>query len=129
MTAAGPPRLVLIVEDSEGCAVTLQIAIESIPGLEPRLVASSAAALALLEQNGARVAAVITDLQLPGMSGLDLLTRLRSELRFARIPVVMISGNSDPALPAQAISLGANAFFTKPYSPSAVRRKLEQLLS
>ena len=129
MMNAMPARLVLIVEDSEGCAVTLQIAIESIAGLEPRLMNSSAAALALLEQESARVAAIITDVQLPGMSGLDLLARLRSEVRFAAIPVMMVSGNSDPALPSQAIALGASAFFTKPYSPFDVRRKLEQLLS
>ena len=129
MTNGIPPRLVLIVEDSEGCAVTLQIAIESIAGLEPRLTGSSVGALALLERESARVAAIITDVQLPGMSGLDLLVRLQSEVRFADIPVMMVSGNSDPALPSQAIALGASAFFMKPYSPSEVRRKLEQLLS
>jgi CheY-like chemotaxis protein len=40
----------------------------------------------------------------------------------------LISGDSDPGLPARALAEGADAFFSKPYSPSAVRRKLEQLI-
>jgi PleD family two-component response regulator len=53
---------------------------------------------------------------------------LRAEPGCARLPILLISGDSDPRLPARALARGANAFFGKPYSPSAVRRKLEQLL-
>jgi CheY-like chemotaxis protein len=53
---------------------------------------------------------------------------VRAEPRFARLPIVLISGDSDPLLPARALAQGADAFFPKPYSPAAVRRKLEQLL-
>jgi CheY-like chemotaxis protein len=74
------------------------------------------------------VAAVISDLQLPGMSGMDFLSRLRSESRFAQVPVLIISGDTDPLAPQDALSRGASAYFTKPYSPSEIRRKLEQLL-
>ena len=48
--------------------------------------------------------------------------------RFARLPILLISGDSDPRVPSLALSSGANAWFPKPYSPSAVRRKLEELL-
>ena len=57
-----------------------------------------------------------------------LIRQLRSEPRFARLPILLISGDSDPGLPRRAMGIGADAFFPKPYSPSAVRRKLEQLL-
>lgn len=123
-----PARIVLIVEDSENCAVTLQVALETLPGVELRVAGSAAAALEMIERDGKRVAAVITDLQLPGMSGLDLIARLRAETRFQSLPVLMISGASDPRLPEAAIAQGAAAFFAKPYSPGGVRKKLEQLL-
>lgn len=131
------PKLVLIVEDSETCAETLQIALESIPGVEVRSLHSPGAAIAFLNDRYSEIAAIVTDLNLSlsgtqhaGLAGdgLDLIRQLRAEPRFARLPILLISGDSDPRLSERALAQGADAFFPKPYSPSAVRRKLEQLL-
>lgn len=127
------PRLVLIVEDSETCAETLQIALELIPGIEVRSIHSSVAALDFLNGRDHEIAAIVTDLNLPQNGGspgdgLDLIRRIRAEPRFARLPILLISGDSDPRLSERALAQGADAFFPKPYSPAAVRRKLEQLL-
>lgn len=129
-------RQVLIVEDSETCAETLQIALELIPGIEVRSIHSTLAAIAILNEPGSQIAAIITDLNLDLSSarkgglgdGLDLIRQLRAEPRFARLPILLISGDSDPRLSERALADGADAFFPKPYSPSAVRKKLEQLL-
>jgi CheY-like chemotaxis protein len=126
-------KLVLIVEDSEICAETLQIALELIPGVEVRSLHSVRAAITLLHERDGEVAAIVTDLNLaqnaglPG-DGLDLIRQLRAEPRFAHLPMLLISGDSDPRLSERALAQGADAFFPKPYSPSAVRKKLEQLL-
>jgi CheY-like chemotaxis protein len=132
------PKLVLIVEDSETCAETLLIALESLPGIEVRVIHSPRAAIAAMWDPGNDVAAIVTDLNLgelnpgepaqPLSDGFDLIRNLRAEPRFARLPILLISGDSDPMLPERALAQGADAFFPKPYSPSAVRRKLEQLL-
>ena len=119
-------RLILIVEDSATCAETLQIALESIPGIETRVSHSARAAVALAEGND--VVAIVTDLHLPEADGFELIRRFRADPRFVRVPILLISGDSDPGLPARALAEGADAFFPKPYSPSAVRRKLEQLI-
>ena len=126
-------RLVLIVEDSETCAETLQIALELIPGVEVRSIHSSVAAINFLRGRDNEIAAIVTDLHLPQNGGapgdgLDLIRQIRAEPRFARLPIVLISGDSDPRLSERALAQGADAFFPKPYSPAAVRRKLEQLL-
>jgi len=127
------PKLVLIVEDSETCAETLQIALELIPGVEVRSIHSPDAAIAFLNRRDGEIAAIVTDLNLtqsaglPG-DGLDLIRQLRAEPRFARLPILLISGDTDPRLSERALAQGADAFFAKPYSPSAVRKKLEQLL-
>jgi two-component system, chemotaxis family, chemotaxis protein CheY len=131
-------RLVLIVDDSETCAETLEIALQSIPGIATKAVKSARAAIAALDETGSDIAAVVTDLHMPDRprpgpqmafrDGFDLIRQLRAEPRFARIPILLISGDSDPRLPERALAQGADAFFVKPYSPSAVRRKLEQLL-
>ena len=59
---------------------------------------------------------------------MDLLKRLKSDPRLRQIPVLIISGDSDPRLPARSLSFGAHAYFSKPYSPIQVRQTLEQLL-
>ncbi len=126
-------RLVLIVEDSEICAETLQIALELIPGVEVRSIHSSVAAIDFLNGRDNEIAAIVTDLNLPkngteSGDGLDLIRQIRAEPRFARLPIVLISGDSDPRLSERALAQGADAFFPKPYSPAAVRKKLEQLI-
>jgi|SRR6185312_1719608 len=132
------PKLVLIVEDSETCAETLLIALESLPGIEARVLRDPRAAIAAMHDPANDVAALVTDLNLGGpnqseagqplSTGFDLIRKLRDEPRFARLPILLISGDSDPLLPERALAQGANAFFPKPYSPSAVRKTLEQLI-
>ncbi len=80
------------------------------------------------EEGTGEIAAVVTDLHFPESSGFELIRRLRAEPRYAHVPILLVSGDSDPGLPERALSLGANAFFPKPYSPYEVRKKLEQLL-
>lgn len=123
-------RQVLIVEDNPICAETLVIALESIPDVELRVIHSAASALAALREGVNEVAAIVTDLNLDHSrdNGFDLIRQLRAEPRFAGLPVLLISGDTDPRLPEDALAQGADAFFAKPYSPLAVRKKLEQLL-
>ena len=121
-------RTILIVEDSETCAETLQIALESLPGMKTQVLQNLSAALIALRREDSDIAALVTDLHMPKLDGFELIRQLRAEDRYARLPVLMMSGDSDPQLPGRALAYGADAFFSKPYSPAAVRRKLEQLL-
>jgi DNA-binding NtrC family response regulator len=120
-------KRVIIVDDSETCAETLGIALESIQDVEIHILKSAHAAKQALYEPG-EVAAMITDLDLPGSNGFELIDEVRAESRFAGLPILMISGNSDPRSAERALAHGATAFFAKPYSPAAVRRKLEQLV-
>ena len=122
-----PNRTVLIVEDAESCATTLEIALLAIPHVDVRVAPTARQALDLLAEGG-EICAVVTDLNLPSMDGFELIERVRSDIRTARLPIVVISGDSDPRTPERIYRLGADAFFGKPYSPAQVRQKLEQLL-
>jgi DNA-binding response OmpR family regulator len=121
-------RLVVVVEDSTDCAETLQIALEAMRDTEVRVFEDAQSLWRIPEFDFARIAAVVTDLHLPQSDGFDVIRRLRADARLAAIPILMISGDSDPRLPDLARSSGASAWFAKPYSPSAVRRKLEELM-
>jgi CheY-like chemotaxis protein len=122
------PRIVLIVEDSENNAATLEMTALDIPGVAVRVVSCAHEALRILAATDP-VRAVITDLNLPKMDGFELIERIRAHERRGRLPIIVVSGDPDPATPDRIERLGADAFFPKPFSPAAVRRKLEQLLN
>jgi CheY-like chemotaxis protein len=122
-------QTVLIVEDSENSAATLEIALLAIPGLSVMLAPSAVEALRILDGGGAPVGAIVTDLNMPRMDGFELIRRVRENRRLSHTPIVVVSADGDPATPERVAQLGANAFFPKPYSPAEVRRKLEQLLN
>ncbi len=116
---------VLIVEDTESCAATLEVALAA-AGLETKVAPNTAAALAILRRE--HVAAVITDLNMPGADGYELIRWIRANLAPRRIPIIVTSADTDPRTPARTAAFGADAYFAKPYSPALVRQKLEQLL-
>ena len=121
-------RSVLIVEDSENSAATLEIAFLGIPGITVLLATSAIEALRILN-NGSAVQAVVTDLNMPRMDGFELIRRIRQDGNLARTPIIVVSADTDPGTPERIAKLGVSAFFTKPYSPAQVRRKLEQILN
>ena len=120
-------RIVLIVDDAEQCAETLEVALFGLPGVDVLAAGSAEAALRVMKERS--ISAFITDLHLPRMSGFDLIRRVREQPDYAHVPILVVSGDSDPGTPEKIRALGADAFFPKPYSPSAVRKKLEALLN
>jgi len=120
------PRLVLIVDDAEQCADTLEVALYGLPGVDVTAALSAEHALEIMVAQS--ISAVVTDLHLPKMSGFELIRRVRQHPAYRQVPILVISGDSDPGTPERLRALGADAFFPKPYSPSAVRKKLEMLL-
>ncbi len=118
-------RTVLIVEDMDVCRDALELAFMQVPNLVVRFVATAEQALEWLASNQASV--LVTDVHLPSMDGFELVEAIRSKSRLS-LPIVVISGDSDPRTPARLARLGADAYFSKPYSPTEVRQKLEQLI-
>jgi CheY-like chemotaxis protein len=119
-------KTVLLIDDREDCLATLDLALAQMPGVTLRSAGTAEAALELLLAGP--IAAVVTDLHLPKMSGLELIASIRRAPELKYVPIVVVSADPDPAASAQALQLGANAFFPKPFSPGAVRRKLEELI-
>ena len=72
---------------------------------------------------------IICDFMLPGISGIDLIERLRSDRRTKRVPILMISGHTNYAMDGRARTAGANMFLNKPFTISQLRTAVMQLLS
>lgn len=128
VSAGAPPRTILIVDDSEGCVTSLEIAIGAIPGIRVALASSGAEAIRSLQREGKAISAVVTDIRMPGLDGFALIRYIREDRNHNSIPIIVVSGDTDPETPTRTSQMGANAFFAKPYSPLAVRNTLERLL-
>ncbi len=123
------PGTVLIVDDCASLATPLEVALSCLPNVCILTLSSVTDALKILGDSRYQVAAVVTDLNLPLMNGLDLIDKIRSHQQYSRIPVVVVTGESNPLIRTQAIQRGASAYFPKPYSPAHIRQELERLLN
>ena len=119
-------RKVLIVEDAEVCSATLEIALVKVPGLKIEFADTAEKALKLLSAGD--VSALITDIHLPRMDGFELIERVRARPELVHLPILVISGDSDPTTRDRLKGLGVDAYFPKPYSPAELRQKLEHLI-
>lgn len=84
-------------------------------------------ALALLEQ-GESFDLIICDFMLPGISGIELIARVRATPASSEVPVVLISGHDNDAMETLARRAGANAFLTKPFTLRALRSTVQTML-
>ena len=80
----------------------------------------------LLATNGRPMSCLIVDLLLPGMSGLELLRRLRTAGN--DVPVILLADESDVPTAVAAMREGATDFIEKPYVNVAVLKQVQKLL-
>jgi len=90
-----------------------------------KTVESAEEALTALKEN--RFDAVVTDVMLPGKSGIELLEIIKKDN--PEMPVILITGFSGQFTPRDAISLGADGFFAKPFNNIELSYKLRLILS
>lgn len=122
------PKVVLIVEDAEFCAATLEILFGSIWNVKIMTASSAEQAWELLRNPAEPIGAMVTDLNMPGMDGFELIDRVRADANHAGLPIMVITGSIEPDVPERLRRRGVDAVFAKPFSPARVREKLEQLI-
>ena len=104
---------ILIVEDDPGIASFLVKGLKA-EGYATQVAADGREALAVVASNAEPFDLMLLDLGLPGASGLDVLSRLRS--RDAAVPVIILTAQSGVAEKVQGLEMGANDYVTKPFS-------------
>ena len=82
---------------------------------------------ALTRLHNGRFDIVITDMHLPGLSGLELLKAVRADRTLRRIPVLMVSGSAERDQVLAAASAGVNAYLLKPFTAAMLENKISQL--
>jgi two-component system alkaline phosphatase synthesis response regulator PhoP len=71
---------------------------------------------------------VLVDLMLPGMDGLEVSRRLRSDARTASIPLIMLTAKSGESDRVVGLELGADDYISKPFSPRELTARIRALL-
>jgi len=96
-------------------------------GAEVLEAESSVKALEILSQGP--VDAIITDLLMPGMDGLQMLEFVRTDPKLAGTEIIVVSGYSHEQAVRRAIQMGAGDFLTKPFDHATLFRKLTALFN
>ncbi|HXG50109.1 MAG TPA: sigma-54 dependent transcriptional regulator [candidate division Zixibacteria bacterium] len=117
---ARPKQTVLVVEDDASTRDGLVALLESW-GFSALAAADGATALRLCERELPQ--AIVTDLMMPGLTGIDLLKSLGDRIK--QTAVIMLTGQATIETAVQAIKLGAFEYLTKPLEPQKLRTVLE----
>ncbi|KAF7774387.1 hypothetical protein PCIT_a0823 [Pseudoalteromonas citrea] len=88
---------------------------------------SAEQALTFLADN--KVDLIISDIRMPGMSGYDLLERLKAKQHTYAIPVIIISASNSYNDEAKGLQMGAMDYITKPFSPLIVKARVKNHLA
>lgn len=73
--------------------------------------------------------AVVSDINMPGKNGLDLLERIKTSEEHKYTPVLMLTGNGDASIKKQALELGAADFLQKPCDPIEMTARLRNIIA
>src|SRR5512132_2934609 len=106
---------VLIVEDDRDIAELMSHTLRK-AGYETELVSAGPDALARARATTAPDA-IVLDVMLPGIDGLQVCRTLRSEPATATIPIIMVTARGDEADRVAGLDMGADDYLTKPFSP------------
>jgi len=117
---------ILIIEDETSVRESIRD-ILSLENIECTLVGSGEEGLAVARQSHPRM--VVTDVQLPDISGFQVCQSLKRDPESRATPVVMMSGRfTEPQDRVQGLESGADEYFLKPFDPAYFLARIKSIL-
>lgn len=124
---AGLEEYIIVAEDSPPNRTILVLLLKKL-GFKVIECEDGDVAWKLLEENKDKnVVAVISDLMMPNMDGMELLRRVRNDQRFAEMPFVLVTAVSDKDYIFEAKNLRVHGYMLKPVTFRRVSEKIQQL--
>ena len=117
---------VLIVEDSPTMRQLIAFALKRIRGV--RIVEASDGVDGLKKLSSERFDLILTDINMPIMDGLKLVSLVRNDANYKSIPIVVITTEGAQEDRERALALGANDYITKPIQPTKILEVARTLL-
>ena len=118
---------VLIVEDSPTMRQLIVFALKRIRGLN--IVEAGDGVDGLKKLSATKFDMILTDINMPIMDGLKLVSLVRSDPNYASVPIVIITTEGANEDKERAIALGANAYITKPIQTTQILDVAKRLLN
>jgi DNA-binding response OmpR family regulator len=115
---------IMIVEDHPTMREAMRLILEH-EGFEIREAPDGAAALAMAREQPPDL--MFLDLNIPGTSGADVLSELKGDPATKDVRVIIVTATGEEGRD-YVLSLGADEYFTKPFSPTALLRTVERVL-
>jgi DNA-binding response OmpR family regulator len=115
---------ILIVEDHPTMREAMRLVLEH-EGFEIREASDGPAALTMVREEPPDL--VFLDLNIPGMSGAEVLRELKSDPSTKGVRVIIVTATGEEER-GGVLRLGADEYFTKPFSPTALLRTVESVL-
>jgi len=116
---------ILVVEDEPAIQSLIEVNLLR-AGHQVTLAADAEAARAAL--NEALPDLLLLDWMLPGMSGIDLARRLRSDPRTRGLPIIMLTARAEERDKIEGLEIGADDYVTKPFSPRELMARIKAVL-
>ena len=126
MTAPPTTTARILVVDDEPDIVALVVYHLARAGYRVSSASTGPDAVALAKRE--RPALVVLDLMLPGMSGFDVIREIRSDANTKDIAVIMLTARKDEPDRIKGLSLGADDYLTKPFSPQEMVLRVQAIL-
>ncbi len=119
-------RHILIVDDEERIREVVQVCLVKLAKWEATSAASGAEAIqaAAVEQPDA----ILLDVSMPGMNGVETFQQLQANPQTQAIPVIFLTAKVQPAEQAEYKQLGAAGLIVKPFDPVQLAKEISQLL-
>lgn len=122
-------KTIIIAEDEADLREIYSRALQG-KGFNLLIAENGAEAIDELEGNKEIVSAVLLDILMPKMDGLDALEKIRSKEEFKQIKIIMLTNLDSPDDRRKATDLGADAFLVKAeYSPSQLAEEVTKILA
>lgn len=116
---------ILVLDDNKNDLLMAKFVIMRM-GFQPILIDKSTALIETLQTQS--VSLIVLDLDMPGLTGIEVLKRIKRVPSYKDIPVVMLTGHSEAAQVRAAISLGAADYIVKPIDPMVFESKVKKLI-
>ena len=86
-------------------------------------------ALEILKQNPDKYGLVITDWNMPHMTGIELVQAIRSDEKLKHLPILMVTAEAKKENVLAAIKAGVNNYIVKPFTAETLKEKIEKIFS
>ena len=118
-------KKVLIVDDEPNIVVSVEFLMQR-EGHEVATAADGQEAMELLAES--RPDLLILDVMMPRKNGFEVCTEVRADARLSAMPILMLTAKGREAEMKKGLSLGADAYITKPFSTHELVTKVKELL-